>query len=418
MRQPLMLILWFIAAAVASSAQTFNTLANFDNTNGRDPWMAPTLGADGNLYGATTEGGANGGGTIYKLTPHGTLSVMYNFNRCYPTSCADGSTPVVLIHASDGGLYGTTSQGGANGRGEIFKMTTAGNLTVLYSFCSQANCADGTNPDGLIQASNGNFYGTTMGNGGTDWGTFFELTPQGKLTTLYSFCPQSPCTGGYNLDRLAILVEDSAGNFYGTNGDGGNTTGLCGVNGCGTIFKITARGEYTTLYTFCAKVDCSDGSVPNSLVLAADGNFYGTTIGGGSHRRPFGAGTFFKLTATGDLTTLYSFCGESGCSDGFGPGTLTQGADGNFYGGTIYGGTSSVCKGKGCGTLFEITPEGVLTTLHNFDFQDGILPAIGLMQGANQTFYGATSLGGAKGDNGTVFSLTLGSDSAAISVGH
>jgi uncharacterized repeat protein (TIGR03803 family) len=233
------------------------------------------------------------------------LSTLHSFDE------KDGFAIKHLVQGSSGSLYGTTSNGGnlsecgGIGCGTAFKMTLSGNLTTLYDFCSESDCADGAVLyDALKQSPDGNYYGTTWGGGPANGGTIFKIMPSGALTTLYSFC----------------------------------------VKG----------------YPFCG-----DGSNPISLVLGGDGNFYGTTASGGAN----GEGSVFKISPSGTLTTIYSFCAQIGCTDGSTPRDgVILGNDGNFYGPTYYGGTDNE------GTLFQITPAGVLTTLHSFDGTDGRYP--------------------------------------------
>jgi len=150
-------------------------------------------------------------------------------------------------------------------------------------------------------------------------------------------------------------VQASDGNFYGTTFRGG-------ANGYGMVFKITPGGTLITLHSF----NGTDGSYSQAgLVQATDGNFYGTTSGGGTNCYPYECGTVFKITPNGTLTTLYNFCSQSNCSDGDNPtAALVQATDGNFYGTTEGGGASGNCGSHGCGTLFKITPGGMLPTVH------------------------------------------------------
>ena len=232
-------------------------------------------------------------------------------------------------------------------------------LTTLYSFCSQGggNCTDGELPTGLVQATNGDFYGTTSSGGanvapnGASAGTIFKITPSGTLTTLYSFCSQSGCTDGYVPD--AGLVQATNGDFYGTTWGGG-------VNGEGTVLRITPSGVLTTLYNFCSQPvsgECTDGANPYAaLVQATNGDFYGTTVDGGANGE---GGTVFKITPSGTLTTLYSFCSRGGasCTDGESPvAALVQDTNGDLYGATVYGGanTNLNCP-SGCGTVFSLS---------------------------------------------------------------
>lgn len=339
------------------------------------------LGSDGNFYGTAPQGGTLqfsqvGAGTIFKITPSGIFTTIYSFcAQLVNGICADGAFPNDLIQGSDGSLYGTTVVGGAANAGTIFKITTGGTFTTLYSFCVQAGCPDGGGgaPTGLILATDGNFYGTTSGSspyrltaGGP--GAIFKMTPGGTLTTLYTFCSQFECAPGTS--PSAPLVQGSDGNFYGTT-DGG------GISGGGTVFKITPSGTLTTLYSFCTVEGCQFGPEAK-LVQGADGNFYGTT----------NRGSIFKITPSGTLTTLYSFGSvmHGGISeDGIEPGGLILASDGNFYGTTAY-------------TIFQMTPSGALTTLLNFCAVDYITGSQcqyalgGLIQTNDGNFYGSGGL--------------------------
>jgi len=388
------LLLLLVVTAITSPAQTFTTLHSFGSTDGANSHGALVQATDGNFYGTTYAGGANDFGTVFKVNTTGAVTTLYSF--CAKTGCTDGSGPAApLIQAINGNLYGTTYIGGANGYGTVFQITTSGTLTTLYSFCAQSGCADGAEPTAsLVQAANGNLYGTTYIGGLNGDGTIFEITPSGTLTTLYSFCAQNDCTDGEG--PFGGLVQAANGNLYGT-------THLGGANGAGTVFDMTATGTLTTLYSFCAQSGCTDGGGPfAALVQAANGNFYGTTYGGGANAE----GTVFQMTPSGTLTTLYSFCALSNCTDGSGPfAALIRATNGNFYGTTYSGGAS------GEGTIFKVTPTGTLTTLHSFCAQtsctDGEYAQGALVQSTNGTFYGTTEGGGTNLD-GTVFSLSVG----------
>ncbi len=385
----------------SAQAQTLTTLHSFDGTDGTGTVAVLVQGTDGNLYGTTSAAGANGYGTVFKITPSGTLTTLYSF--CSKAGCTDGGNPKgVLVQASNGPFYGTTFTGGAFGYGTLFKITPSGTLTTLHSF----DGTDGVYPQaGLIQAANGDFYGTTCG----DWcfnssntpsvpGTVFKITPSGTLTTLHTFCSLSGCADGFF--PVAGLVQATNGDLYGTTIYGGDTyMGPC-YPGCGTAYKITPSGTLTTLYNFCSLSGCTDGYYPVAgLVQGANGDFYGTTSGGGA----IGEGIVFKITPGGTLTTLYTFCSQSDCTDGTTPDAgLVQGTDGNFYGATNQGGGVN-----NAGTLFKITPSGALTTLIIFDDTDGRGPYAGLTQATNGNFYGTTTLGGTN-NLGTVFSLSVG----------
>jgi uncharacterized repeat protein (TIGR03803 family) len=393
----------FLAVVLALPAQTLITVANFNGANGTGPaHMSLVQGVDGNFYGTTNSGGAGeNGGTIFEITPTGTLTTLYNF--CTQTGCPDGANPSGLVQATDGTFYGATAQASAGQNGTIFKITPGGALTTLYSFCSQPGCTDGGQPGAaLVQATNGELYGTTCCGGAfVRGGTAFKITLAGALTTLYTFGQGGDGAGSY----YAALVQGTDGDLYGTTGYG---------DGAGTVFKLTPNGAHTKLHSFCPNgFPCADGAVPLAgLVQATDGDFYGTTAEGGpggpSHSY-VGSGTVFKMTPGGALTTLYIFCSQRACTDGAGPTAgLVQATDGNFYGATSAGGAGiGNCGIYGCGTLFRITPGGTLTTLHSFQSSDGWQPTGGLLQGTDGNFYGTTGAGGADGE-GTVFKLDVG----------
>jgi uncharacterized repeat protein (TIGR03803 family) len=385
------------ATTIASPAQTFTTLYKFAGSGNPDAGLLQ--GTDGGLYG-TTRGFEGSSGTVFKITPSGTLTEVGGFDG------GDGKYPeAAVVEGTDGNFYGTTFEGGNPGNGTVFKITPSGTLTLLYSF--------GFAPSGsfpiaaLIQAKDGNFYGTTLYGGanscvfgGTDYGcgTIFKITPSGTLTTLYNFCSQSGCTDGELPE--AALVQASNGNLYGTTDAGGASTAC--TDGCGTVFEITTTGTRTTLHSF----DNTDGANPTAgLIQATDGNFYGTTYSGGASSNSCSpstgtCGTVFKITSAGTLTTLHRFDATDGANPIAG---LIQASDGSLYG-TTRGGP---------GTIFKITLSGTLTTLFNFDGTDGDQPNA-LVQDTNGTFYGTTESGGndnyhfCGGGCGTVFSLSVG----------
>jgi len=393
---PCVLSILFVTAATVCSAQTFTTLHYFNGKGGADPQAGLVQATDGNLYGTTFFGGVNGirnpSGTVFEVTPSGTFKMLYSF--CSQSGCADGYGPMsTLIQASDGNLYGTTSVGGVNSGGTIFRVTLSGKLTTLYSFCSQRpNCTDGARPlAGLIQATDGNLYGTTRDGGANTGGTVFRMTLNGTLTTLYSFCSLPNCTDGF--EPLAPLMQATNGNFYGT---ASNST-----NGGGVVFEISSGGRLTTLYRFCSQTSCADGSDPVAgLIQASDGYLYGTTFEGGANDKGTvfkitpegqfskthdfcselpncadggwpqagliqatdgdlygttsidggigGSGTAFKIAPDGTLTTVYVFGSQTG--DGESPvAPLVQATNGNFYGTTSTQGKQTY----GVGTIFS-----------------------------------------------------------------
>lgn len=408
-------VLLLLTLAVASPAQTYKVVAN---TSGIGSPYAPFVQAlNGNLYGTTnaTQGTYGYGGSVIQMTPAGKTTTIYQF--CSLPNCADGQAVVGIVLGRDGNIYGLTELGGANSSincsgevsqtcGTVFKLTPTGKLTTLYSFCSQANCADGSLPGvygspGLIQGSDGNFYGYTTHGGNNPGcpndglqplgcGTLFKITPTGTLTTLYSFCSQGACSDG--AFPSGTPVQGRNGSLYGTalyggTGFGGTQCGSQGL-GCGIIFEVTLQGVLSTLYNFCIPTGCTDGSHPGSgLVLASSGVFYGTANDGGQ----YDDGTIFSLNAANKYASLYSFCAVSGCPDGSSPMGIIQTSDGDLYGTTGSNGANA------SGTLFKITPAGGLTTLYSFcaeeDCNDGGPPSSPLFQSTNGIIYGFANSG-------------------------
>ena len=264
------------------------------SADGANPNAGLIQGRDGNFYGTTSVGGTNKYGTVFRITPDGAETVLHSFFTGSPGN-RDGLVPNGLILGSDGNFYGTTSQGGAAGAsGTVFKITPTGTETMLYSFGADGS-TDGSSPTGnLVQASDGNFYGTTQYGGAYGGGTVFKVTPSGVETVLYSFVNVSGSTDGFS--PSGGITRGSDGNFYGTTSAGG-------AYGFGTVFRITASAAETVLYSFsgcqvnqsyevCGINGSTDGANPNgALIQARDGNFYGTTATGGLL-----VGTVFKLT--------------------------------------------------------------------------------------------------------------------------
>jgi uncharacterized repeat protein (TIGR03803 family) len=371
----LCLVLFCLSAAPLSSAQTFHSLHRFNGADGANPYVGLVQGTDGSLYGTTIDGGVNGGGNVFKITLGGKMTSLYDF--CSQANCTDGEYPVtVLVEGTDGNFYGTTQSGGTRGgAGTVFKITPTGTLTTLYSFAGP----DGAGPYGsLLLATNGDFYGTTNGGSTYNSGTVFTITSSGALTTLYSFCSQGGCSDGQY--PVGPLIQGTDGNIYGTTHAGGNYA-ACDVDGCGTIFKITPGGKLTTLHAFDAtdgdypyggvvegpdnlfygtaagggasddgaifSVSSSgtfnllhsfngvDGSNPYAILLGSDGNFYGTTLYGGTGVY---YGSVFEITPDGTLTTLHSFNAKTGKSPYAG---LIQDTNGAFYGTAYFGGAEN-----------------------------------------------------------------------------
>jgi uncharacterized repeat protein (TIGR03803 family) len=363
-------------------AGVFTSLHSFTGNDGANPQAGLIKGSDGNLYGTTygttnLESSASSVGTVFKINSTGSLTTVHSFAGSDGARLSAG-----VIQASDGNFYGTTSQGGAEDDGTVFKMNSSGSVTTLHSFTG----GDGFLPKGgLMQATDGNFYGTTnVGGVSGANGTVFKMDSSGTLTTLHSFTGNDGVYLNY-----CRLIDGGDGNFYGTTQAGG-----LGGSGFGTVFVITPSGVLTTLHSFAK----ADGSSPAAgLTKASDGNFYGLTTFGGV----MDDGTIFKITPSGTFTTLHSFAG----SDGQFPfGTIIHGSDGNFYGTTIQGGAS------GAGTVFKMDAAGTVTTLHSFSGPDGSQPYGGLTNGTDGNLYGMTTIGGpgydALSGYGTVFMIT------------
>ena len=339
--------LWLLVAD-AKAEVTFTTLFSFSGTNGINPEGKMVEGHDGSFYGTTTD-----------------------------------------TTATEGANWGF----GFHGHGTVFKITPTGILTTLVTFSG----TNGANPRaGLVIGSDGDFYGTTAGGGTKHFGTVFRMTTNGALTSLVSFDgPNGACP-------VAALVEGRDGSFYGAAAFGGvhkrgvPATAISG-NGWfdyGTVFKISTKGTLTTLVWFRG----TNGANPyRRLVRGIDGNFYGTTLQGGTSD----FGTVFKVTASGELSTLAFFSG----TNGNGPGELTLGKDGCLYGTTAVGGaTYDGTYFSGSGTVFSVNTNGILKTLVSFSGVNGKSPH-GLVLGRDGTFYGTTSDGGAL-NQGTIFRMT------------
>ena len=433
------LLLWALAPNAWSAETTFKTLLNLDGTNGAYVFAPLIQGLNGNLYGVASGGGKNNGGTVFEITPEGKLTTLYNF--CSKAKCADGSFPEAsLVLATNGNFYGTTKYGGVcgfsgKGCGTVFEITPAGKLTTLHTFCAKGGeyCSDGANPDApLIQNTNGDLYGTTFyGGNSNDAGTLFEITSEGQLTTLYTFCSKGGeyCTDGANPQGPMALARaaaadgaDSEGSeleptLYGTTDEGGAVHEEGSPCGDGLVWVKDPGDEPSEDYWYCSS-DAKDGADPMGLIYfittlsaipgdaqSTSPTFAGTTAGGGANL----SGVVYKITASGAYTLLHNFCSEAKCADGAYPAAPpTEGTDGNLYGTTNGGNGNAKCPTlNGCGTAYKITPKGALTTLHSFKGSDGEYPWGGLVQATNGTFYGTTEDGGASGQ-GTIFSISVG----------
>lgn len=384
------LMVLILTSASPINAQTIQTLFSFNGTDGTYP-RALTLGADGNFYGTTREGGNSGNsdypsgmGTFFEITTEGAFTSLLNFNQgAYPSA--------LTLDANNDNFYGTAMEGGVSnskypdGMGTVFMVTPGGLLTTLLSF---------TNSDGAFPAASltlgkdGNFYGTTENGGNTNlnlnsgYGGIFRVTPSGVLTNLVNFND----TDGQDPNSLTLYND---GSLFGTAAGGGN--------GSGTVFKASTNGTFA----WTISLNGNNGISPSAaLTVGADGNLFGTTKNGGDDS----FGTIFKITTNGILTTLFSFSFDT--NGAYPSAALLLGNDGNFYGTSTEGGNLNLNGGYGYGTVFKITTNGVLTTLASFAGTNGSDPQAALTLDGNGNIYGTTASGGTNG-NGTIFRLLL-----------
>ena len=377
------------------------TRNSFSGTHGDGafPYCRLVQDGAGNLYGTTSGGGfatkCGHCGMVFKLDTTGNEAVLHTFG-----GSADGAYPSAgLVQDGAGNLYGTTNFGGDltscnGGCGTVFKVDPSGKETVLHRF---AGGADGAFPIAdLVRDAAGNLYGTTYSGGGSNAGTVFTLDVTGRETVLHSFSG-----GADGANPTAGLVQDAAGNLYGTTERGG-------ASGLGVVFKLDATGTETVLHRFAGG---ADGASPNAdLVRDGEGNLYGTTINGGSDVCVLGCGTVFKVDTAGSETVLHRFNQVDGWNPDAG---LIRDEAGNLYGTTSQGGAF------GGGTVFKLDKTGTETVLHNFlggGFQpDGRVPHADLVRDAAGNLYGTTVAGGTFGV-GVVFRLTTAKSTTSTSL--
>ncbi len=366
-------------------------------SDGSFPRTGMVKDASGNLYGTTYAGGGSanceqfGCGTVFKIAPGGTETVLHAF-----AGGSDGAGPWgTLLIDKNGSLYGTTLNGGGtscpnSGCGTVFKVAPDGTETVLYSFTGSP---DGQAPyGGLVRDAKGNMYGTTnFGGTGTygcseflgGLGTVYRITPDGREKILHSFTGNPDGCYPY-----AGLIIDAAGNLYGTTGFGGKSN--CPPYSCGTVFKLAFDGTETVLHSFALS---PDGDEPQAkLTMDSAGNLYGTTAYGGAN----GYGTVFEVATDGTERVLYAFCSRSNCTDGATPyAGLIMDTSGKLYGTTGYGGNTSCALGEGCGIVFALATDGTESVLHAFSGgSDDWFPVGDLIEDKAGHLYGTAGLGG------------------------
>ncbi len=356
-----------------STAQTVADVYSFTNTNSSQyPGLGtPAQGRDGKLY-VTTQGPNYG--SVFRASTTGKGGTELHV---FDGTDGEGATGVIL--ATDGNFYGTTSFGGSFGYGVLFKITPSGTYTELYNFTGGD---DGAYPySSPIEASDGNLYGTTLYGANLMGATVYKYTRAGTFTTI----SQLSNTQAYG---AVGLIQGSDGNLYGTSSNGGTSE-------CGSIFRVTTSGTLLNSYSFLCG---AGGAIPSApLVLASDGNYYGTTSEGGN---ALGDGTIFKMTPNFAVSILYDFRGGT---DGRIPYSgLMQATDGNLYGVTSQGGGS-----QGNGTLFQITTAGTYKLLYSFKTSIGQKPLAAPLQDTNGVLYGTVFRGGAFG-YGAIYSLNMG----------
>jgi uncharacterized repeat protein (TIGR03803 family) len=406
---------------VPPAAPSFVVLYSFTGPDGDAPCCGLVRDAAGNLYGTTSGGGAYYQGVVFKLSPTGTETVLHSFAG-FDT---DGAGPNGLIRDTAGNFYGITGIGGnanvavcdpTTGCGTVFKLSPSGTETLLYTFRQNG---DGVYPTDLVRDAAGNLYGTAERDGFFDpevectfgpdavdgCGTVFKLSPGGTITVLHTFIPPPDGDDGAFPNSL---LRDAGGNLYGTTGGGGaNSTSACSSLGCGVVFKLSPSGTETVLYSFSGG---ADGASPGGLIRDVAGNLYGIASFGGVES---GACTLFTNRTCGvvfelircdsepsgyEFKVLHSFTG--GADGGIPTGGLFRDAAGNLYGTTFVGGAeSSACSYFGttitCGVVFKMSPNGTYRVLHSFTGgADGGNPSAGLIQDAGGNLYGTTFEGG------------------------
>lgn len=370
-RSAIRIVLFFtlIVAATAASAQFVSSIYTFSKAG--DPQNPQFIGViaqgrDGNLYSTAPSRVPNvNQGTAFAITPSGALTIVYNFTNHVGSG---------LTLATDGRFCGTTNDGGS-GSGTIFKLSPKGVLTTLYTFTGGNDGAQPMNPP--IEGVDRNFYGTTNAGGIKGFGTVYQLSPSGNLTTIHQFI------GTDGAEPIGPLLQGIDGDLYGT------TFNSTLSQNQGVVYKVAPSGAFKVLAEF--------GNGANSyagLVQGYDGNFYGTTFNGGAN----GFGQVFKITSKGVLTDLYDFTGS--VNDGANPyAGLVLGNNDLFYGVAANGG------GDGLGSVYRISARGGFKKIDDFDGTHGANPLVPLIENTNGILYGDASIGGQTTNYGTFFKV-------------
>lgn len=377
------------------------TIINFTGNDGDFPGQGPLSlneAPEGTIYGLTSSGGAADKGTIFKLTTANQFQSLVAFTGT-PEGVPGAFPAGSLAFGADGFIYGTTSRTDGNlssPGGTVFKMSPAGQLTTLAQLQNSAAAPFGSFPSsGLVLANDGCFYGATSRGGfGGDFGTILKITPTGEVVTRLSFRAGVPLgndrTAG--VGPIAGLVEGPDGSLYGTTGSGG-------LREAGTVFKMKKSGGVSYLAEFSGSIGGTIGNRPEGpLHITADGTIYGTTLG----TTPFLKPTLFRISPSGEFTTLVDFLATGGTlPPAFPRGTLVRDGTGNLFG---------VCSngGLGGGVIYKVSSEGSFSILHSFSSGvSGRTPTSGLLTAADGNYYGSTRAGGSTLESeGSLFRMT------------
>lgn len=371
----------FVGVSARASAQEFGDVFAFRSSA---PDSTPVQGRDGYLYGTTVAGSGDPCGTIYRMSTSGVGGTLFDFDGTTECNPIGG-----LTLATDGNFYGVAYGGTAN-QGVLFRFTPAGSFTVVYNFQGQG---DGSSPIyAPIQASDGSLYGVTQGVNQQSPGTIYKFSAAGSVTTIFSL----NMDGSHGTSFSSPVLQAGDSNLYVTSFSGGQFN-------CGTILKLTTAGELLSQYNFQCK---KHGAYPQGAIIqATDGNLYGTTSAGGyvTKRCSEGCGTLYQLTPQGVITLVHLFQEFDWWDANGSEGGLVEGTDANLYGVSAGG-------GSGYGTIYMTSTSGTETPIWSSTCASrglGCYPETPLMQDTNGTFYGTFTRGGAL-EEGTLYSLDMG----------